>query len=121
VTLFVVVPWYAVQTHAHWDRVQWMPFVSPVRTRDVVANVLFYVPLGLLCMRAATQPRVSKAVGLGFALSLLTEITQVFSHGRFPSTTDLICNTVGAALGAAWAASRAATRGDDAGADRQVE
>lgn len=113
-TLFVVVPWYAVKDHSHWDRVQWVPFVTPpIRLRDLVANTLFYVPFGILYVRAARHPRVWKAVCAGLALSLATELTQVYSHGRFPSTTDLICNTVGAACGAVWAVSRAATRDAD--------
>jgi glycopeptide antibiotics resistance protein len=107
VTLFVVVPWYAMKGHPHWDRAQWIPFVTPpIRLRDLVANALFYVPFGFLYLRAASHPRVWKAVCAGLALSFFTELTQLFSHGRFPSTTDLILNTFGAACGAVWAASR---------------
>jgi VanZ family protein len=114
VTLFVVVPWYAVKDHPHWDRVQWIPFVTPpIRLRDLVANTIFYMPLGYWYLRAAGHPRVWTAVGAGLALSLATEFTQVYSHGRSPSATDLICNTVGAACGAIWAVSRPMPRGDD--------
>ena len=32
-------------------------------------------------------------------LSSATEWTQVYSHTRFPSTTDVSCNVIGAVLG----------------------
>lgn len=99
--LFIVVPWYRWQDHAHWTRVQWLPFLTPpLRVRDIVANTLVYVPFGLLFTRAI-RPSVWAAVSAAFLLSLLTEWTQVYSHGRFPSSTDLLCNTLGAWVGAA--------------------
>jgi len=45
------------------------------------------------------------AVLLGLALSLATEATQIFSHRRFPSATDVVTNTTGALVGA-WLATR---------------
>lgn len=104
-TLFVVVPWYRLQDHPHWGRILWFPLASPWRLRDIIANTLFYIPFGLLWSRAV-DPRVSRVVLAGCLLSLLTEFSQVFSHGRFPSTTDLVCNTVGAWWGAVWAQAR---------------
>jgi glycopeptide antibiotics resistance protein len=104
--VFVVVPWYRFQDHSHWGVVQWIPFTTPpIRLRDIVGNLLFYVPFGMLFARAVNR-RPGAVVLAGFLLSLATEFTQVFSHGRFPSTTDLICNTLGAWAGALWARSR---------------
>lgn len=106
VILLIVVPWGSFQDHPHWDEVSWVPFLSgPLRIRDIVANVLFYVPFGFLYVRRF-RTGVRHAVLAAVVLSLLTELTQVYSHGRFPSSTDIVCNTVGACCGAMWAASR---------------
>jgi len=103
VIIFVVVPWYRVQDHSHWGGVQWVPFLTPpIRLRDIVANTLFYIPFGYLGVRAIDR-RVGRVVIIAGLLSLLTEFSQVFSHGRFPSSTDLVCNTLGAWVGALWA------------------
>lgn len=109
VILFVVTPWYGIRDHSHWARVQWIPFVSPpIRLSDIVLNTLFYMPFGFMYVRRSASRRIWKAVAAAAVLSALTEVTQVYSHGRFPSTTDLVCNTVGAYLGAIWAGSRRA-------------
>jgi glycopeptide antibiotics resistance protein len=100
VILLLVVPWGAYQDHPHWGRVQWIPFVTPpIKLRDVLANVLVYVPFGYWSLRLGRVPRAWRGVVLAFALSLGTEYTQVYSHGRFPSTTDLTANVCGAWLG----------------------
>jgi glycopeptide antibiotics resistance protein len=110
VIIVVVVPWYRIQDHSHWAGVQWIPFVTPpLRLRDIVANTLFYIPFGYLCLRAIDR-RVSRVVVLAGLLSLVTEFSQVFSHGRFPSSTDLVCNTLGGWVGAMWADRRARRR-----------
>lgn len=107
VILFVVTPWYGIRDHSHWANVQWIPFVSPpVRLRDIVANTLFYVPFGYFYVRAMRRGEVWHAVATALLLSAMTELTQVYSHGRFPSTTDLLCNSTGAYFGAIWAARR---------------
>jgi glycopeptide antibiotics resistance protein len=107
VIIFVVVPWYRIQDHSHWAGVQWVPFLTPpIRLRDIVANTLLYIPFGYLGVRAIDR-RVARVVVMAGLLSLLTEFSQVFSHGRFPSSTDLVCNTLGAWAGALWAVRRA--------------
>jgi glycopeptide antibiotics resistance protein len=112
VILLIVMPWGSFQNHAHWDQVLWLPFLSgPIRIRDIIANVFFYVPFGVLYIRRF-RTGVRRAVLAAVVLSLVTELTQVYSHGRFPSTTDIVCNTIGACCGAMWASSRA--RGDRA-------
>jgi len=104
VILVLVVPWRSYQNHSHWARVQWVPFVTPpIKLTDIVANVLLYVPLGYWSMRLARRPRVWQAVAFAFVLSAATELTQVYSHGRFPSATDLLNNVVGAWAGSALA------------------
>jgi glycopeptide antibiotics resistance protein len=100
VILLAVVPWTSYQDHSHWARVQWIPFVTPpIKLRDLVANVLLYVPFGYWSMRLGARPRAWRGLVLAAVLSLGTEFTQVYSHGRFPSLTDVVCNVTGAWLG----------------------
>ncbi|MEJ6549430.1 VanZ family protein [Corynebacterium sp. USCH3] len=65
---------------------------------DILGNVAFFVPLGMLLMILTGRWRW--AVGVAAVFSLGIETTQyIFSLGR-TDVTDLICNTVGAAVGA---------------------
>jgi VanZ family protein len=95
-------PWRALQDHTHWAHVLWVPFVSPpVRLLDSLLNVLLFVPIGLFAPRSGTVRRtIVRAVLIALPVSLLGEATQLYSHGRFPSATDLVCNLIGAATGA---------------------
>jgi VanZ family protein len=102
------VPWTSFVGHTHWQKVQWIPFYSPpVKILDVVVNVLLYAPFGYTLLRAFTpRVRVWHAVILAGTLSLAVEWSQLYSHSRFPSLQDVLCNVVGAALGASLAARR---------------
>jgi VanZ family protein len=98
----VSVPFEDLQSHTHWAKVAWIPFVSPpVKLADIVANVLLYMPLGWL---QAEQPSMRRAIVrallLGATLAILAELSQVYSHGRLPSMTDVVCDCAGAVLGA---------------------
>jgi len=100
VILLAVVPWGSYQDHSHWARVQWIPFVTPpIKARDIFVNVLLYVPFGHWSMRLWPLPRAWRAIVLALALSVTSELSQVYSHGRFPSATDVTCNVFGAWLG----------------------
>jgi glycopeptide antibiotics resistance protein len=106
----VVVPWGRFVDHTHWDRVQWVPFITPpVKAFDVVANLFFYVPFGYWYarQRRGTDHTIIAAVVAALAFSLCTEATQLFSHGRFPSFTDVTNNVAGAYVGAHWALRKA--------------
>lgn len=103
----VVVPWTSFQDHSHWINVRWIPFVSgPARTltafekirsiAEMVANVILYVPFGFAAYRHFGGWR---AVMLAVGLSTFTEWTQLYSHARIPSTTDIVCNLAGAWIG----------------------
>jgi glycopeptide antibiotics resistance protein len=97
--LLVVLPWANYQNHAHWPRVAWIPFVSPpLKLRDVAVNVALYWPWGFFGARWMRSPWA--VVLLAAALSLATEASQLYSHGRFPSATDFTCNVIGACAGA---------------------
>jgi len=80
---------------AVWDR-----FVL----RDVVINVLLYMPLGAVACLAWLPrfPRAAAAAAtaFGFALSLSMELLQNYVPGRVTSLSDLATNTLGAAAGA---------------------
>ena len=104
--LLLVVPWLTFKDHSHWQRVGWIPFFSSeVKIRDIIANVLLYVPWGFFWVRQRHDPvrHVWAVVVLAAVLSIGTEVTQVYSHGRFPSATDVVCNLVGAYAGAEYA------------------
>ena len=105
--LLVVLPWTTFQNHTHWPRVQWIPFVTPpVKLRDIAVNLLLYAPWGYFGARAMRSRRVWIVVALAAVLSLVTEASQLYSHGRFPSATDLTCNILGACAGAMYERSR---------------
>jgi glycopeptide antibiotics resistance protein len=98
VVLFVV-PWGRFQDHAHWQRVVWVPFGNPpLRIGDIVRNTVLYLPLGALL--AGHRP-AWHITGYALAISTATELTQVFSHGRVPSATDVTTNVLGALAGLA--------------------
>ena len=92
--------------HIEGHRIHWVPFSRPLRPFDIIANILLYVPLGYFDVRRRATSAIGVATMWGLALSIVTEATQLFSHGRFPSATDVVCNTVGAALGAVLAIGR---------------
>jgi glycopeptide antibiotics resistance protein len=105
----VVVPWTSFEsdTRGHWVKVQWLPFVSrpsPASgvldelryVAEMVANVALYVPLGAAAYRLCGGWRT---LILAAVLSAVTEYTQLYSHTRIPSTTDLVCNLAGAWMG----------------------
>jgi glycopeptide antibiotics resistance protein len=101
--LYIVTPWRNPQDHSHWARVRWVPFVTPpIRSFDMAANVLLYLPLGYALSGLRRRPSPLHAVAFAAALSLTTEWTQLYSHGRWPSMTDVTCNVTGAWCGA-WA------------------
>lgn len=103
--LRIVVPWGRFVDHPHWGRVVWMPFVSPPRRLlDVVLNVLLYVPLGAAVWRASSGKPLRNVLVLALLLTTTTEWSQLYSHSRIPSLTDVVSNALGAWLGglAAW-------------------
>jgi glycopeptide antibiotics resistance protein len=68
---------------------------------EMLANVLLFVPLGLLApARWTVFDRWPSLVAGAFALSAGIEVAQLASNlGRQASLTDIILNTVGACLG----------------------
>jgi glycopeptide antibiotics resistance protein len=109
--LVAAFPWGDLRDHAHWSKIGWVPFVSPpIRVRDIALNTLLCAPLGGLCGRLFRRPLLT-AFGLSLTLSLMAEWTQVYSHSRFPSATDVTCNVAGAVVAAALSRKVDADRG----------
>lgn len=88
--------------HLRWPR-WWDSF-------DVAANLLGYLPegllLGLAAMKAVRRPAGAVLLALlgGAALSFVLEVTQQLLPPRVPSLADWVLNSAGAGLGAgiAW-------------------
>ena len=93
--------------HTHWQKVQWIPFLSPpVKIVDVVVNIGLYLPFGYTLARASgPRFRVWGAIALAGALAVTLEWSQLYSHSRFPSLQDVLCDVSGALVGT-WLATR---------------
>ncbi len=81
------------------------PWPRYVLAFDVTADVLGYVPLGLLAVLAlypgmrGTNAALAAATG-GALLSLAMEAMQTYLPARVPSNLDVLCNSAGAMAGA---------------------
>ena len=78
-------------------------------SEDIITNIVVYVPLGLsiaLCglARVATVSgylgRLSAALLIGTAVSIIAELIQTGISIRVSSWTDVSCNAIGTAIGA---------------------
>ncbi|NOT43811.1 MAG: VanZ family protein [Acidobacteria bacterium] len=96
VWLGIGVPWRHLGPRPYWARVAWIPFQF-FRAGDAFRNVVFFVPFGYLARRAGHHPLAVLAWGL--AISLLTELLQVFTTERYPNATDVVMNVAGTVLG----------------------
>ena len=68
---------------------------------EAAANVVFFVPLGMLLPLAFSHRRILVGWFCAVGLSLCIELVQYFFlDGRVGSVRDVICNAMGAALGA---------------------
>lgn len=93
-------PWGGMTDHSHWTRVTWIPFeTGAVRPLDVAGNLLLCAPLGAIAGWWFPQGLLA-AAGLSLTVSVAGETLQVYSHGRYPSGTDVFCNVVGAMMAA---------------------
>lgn len=95
------IAWGGMTAHPQPERIAW--FLSPGRRAiaDAILNVIFYVPFGEL--GTSWGFRWKRVMAVGASLSLVTELTQLFSVTRVPSLMDVVFNTSGVALGIIWA------------------
>jgi len=98
----VTVPFFDLHLHTHWAKVGWIPFrTPPIKASDLAANVALYVPFGFLFSRPSGHGPFTGAISCAAVLSVAVVFTQLCSHSRIPSTTDVVCNVIGAAVGVA--------------------
>jgi VanZ family protein len=102
----IVVPWRTFQTHSHPDAILLIPLVSPpVRLHDIIGNIVLYIPFGFFYASRVgdrlARAQILRGVGWAALLAVLTEASQIYSHGRFPSVQDALANVLGAGLGIA--------------------
>ena len=74
-------------------------FSFRIGPRDAIRNIILFLPVGFLYR--LMKGRISAAVLLGFAISGVAEVVQLFMPARTPSFVDLATNTLGAWMGAA--------------------
>jgi len=77
---------------------------------EFIANILLFVPLGLLLRLALPRATWAGAVLLGGAVSVAIEVLQVLGP-RVSDPRDVVANTLGALIGAVVAATIAAVAG----------
>ena len=76
--------------------------LQPEFYRTMLMNVFLFVPLGMplpFMFGCGTGKRILFTVLVGFLLSLTVEATQYFARLGMAEADDVICNTVGAAVG----------------------
>src|ERR1035438_30803 len=87
----------------------WPSHLERSLPRDVILNVLLYIPLGAAALLALVRRNrlavsLCGSVLIGFTLSTAMELAQLFDRGRVTSLLDVVTNTIGTLAGAllAW-------------------
>ena len=76
--------------------------IQPEFYRSMLMNVFLFVPLGLslpFVYRGTTGKRILITVLTGLLLSVAIEAIQYFAHLGMTEADDVICNTLGTAIG----------------------
>jgi len=129
ILLVGILPLHNFVGHAHWQYIRWVPTPDQLSSPailldlgiDAVANILLFVPFGLLYMLRGLDGRAPSPVHLvlmAFALSFSIEYYQVYCHNRSTSLLDLLDNVLGAYLG--MKAGEAYVRNSTAGVGKPV-
>ena len=74
-------------------------FFHSAHITDILLNISLFVTLGLALPFICKKAKLLKITLIGFSLSFVIEIVQIFLNGRWSNIDDLLCNTAGAALG----------------------
>lgn len=110
ILLVGILPLHNFVGHAHWQYIRWVPTPDQLNSPavlldlavDAVANILLFLPFGLLYALRRLEGR-SFAPGhlllMAFALSFGIEYYQVYCHNRSTSLLDLLDNVLGAYVG----------------------
>lgn len=105
-----ILPLHNFVGHAHWQYIRWVPTSDQLSSPavlldlgiDAAANILLFVPFGLLYTLRGLDGR-SFSPGLlmlmAFTLSFGIEYYQVYCHNRSTSLLDLLDNVLGAYIG----------------------
>lgn len=102
-------PWTNFEpTPTNWQKINWVPYAhifwgERLVNRDVLQNLVLYMPFGYCYVKSFPSEIRSELFLVGIfacALSLVTEVAQVFQPERYPSVTDVVNNTFGALMGA---------------------
>ena len=105
-----ILPLHNFVGHAHWQYIRWVPTPDQLSSPailldlgiDAVANILLFLPFGLLyTLRGLGGKTFSPGhlVLMAFALSFSIEYYQVYCHNRSTSLLDLLDNVLGAYIG----------------------
>ena len=96
--------WWKIARHL--NRVELIPMIIKGKMNpltDLVGNVLLFIPFGFFVMLyylAQHRPKNGLRITIwGMLFSLSIEILQIGFRYRTPSTTDVIMNTIGTAVG----------------------
>ena len=91
----------SISSVVFWLRAHGMPHWLDYATIEFGANILLFVPIGLLVVVIAGARRWWLGPLTGAGLSMVIELGQlVFLPERFATVNDVIANTLGALLGA---------------------
>lgn len=105
-----ILPLHNFVGHAHWQYIRWVPTPDQLSSPDVlldlgldaVANILLFIPFGLLyALRGLERKPFSPGLLMlmAFTLSFGIEYYQVYCHNRSTSLLDLVNNVLGAYVG----------------------
>ena len=86
---------------ARWFEPLGLPFEPTYIVLEILANVVLFVPFGLLLSVAAPRWSPWAIIGLGCLVSVVIELVQLGIPSRLPTVSDVIANSAGAALGCA--------------------
>ncbi len=66
---------------------------------QIILNILLFIPIGLFSSGALKKKNIFYAIGIGFVLSFLIELTQLISTRGVFNVDDIIHNVLGCIIG----------------------
>lgn len=110
ILLVGILPLHNFVGHAHWQYIRWVPTPDQLSSPavlldlglDAIANIILFLPFGLLyALRGLEGRSISRGrlMLMAFTLSFGIEYYQVYCHNRSTSLLDLLDNVLGAYIG----------------------